>query len=566
MASAQKLRGGYYTPTAIGEFIADWAIRSPTDRVLEPSCGDGALLRAAAKSLFRRHAGMENVARQLIGVEIEPAEAAKARLSLLDMGLPRQAVQVVSGDFFTFADEHLPQRDLFAPALQSAPETQFEAIIGNPPFVRYQHFPETQRALAFELMNQAGLHPTRLTNAWVPFVCLASMLLAPRGRLAMVVPAELMQVGYTSELRDFLSREFSLIRLITFRELVFPDIQQEVVLLCAEKGPQKTARITVLELDGMADLVKHRNQELDSRTLKPMDHSTEKWTQYYLTREEIDLVRRTRDELSLPRLGELASVDVGVVTGLNEFFVLSEVERERARIDSLTCPIVTRSGHLKGATFSKNDWDGLRNANQPAYLLHIPPASVERLSAEVRDYIQTGESRNYHAGYKCRIRKHWYSVPSVWIPDAFMLRQIHRHPKLALNESGATCTDTIHRVRFFAKVDGGRVVAAALNSLTFAFSEILGRSYGGGVLELEPREAEQLPIPLAGADQLNLQQLHERLQNDAVESVLDVTDPILLQDGLGLSESEVAMLRGIWVKLRDRRLNRKHRKASTPSR
>lgn len=559
VASERKLRGGYYTPRAIGEFITEWAIRNPTDRVLEPSCGDGELLRAAARLLIGRGGSPENVARQLFGIEIDPGEAGKARRSLAVLGLPRASIQVDCGDFFAFANEQLPERDLFTESFASISPERFDAVVGNPPFVRYQHFPEAQRGVAFKLMNQAGLHPTRLTNAWVPFVCLASMLLSPKGRLAMVVPAELLQVGYTADLRKFLSREFSRIRLITFRELVFPGIQQEVVLLCAEKGGEENGGITVLELDGVADLPRHRDEVVASSALKPMDHSTEKWTQYYLSMEEIGLVRRIREELKLPRLGELASVDVGVVTGLNEFFVLSESDRMRARLDGLTCPIVTRSGHLRGATFGKDDWDALKRANYPAHLLQIPAASAEALSAEVRAYIETGESQNYHAGYKCRIRKHWYSVPSAWIPDAFMLRQIHRHPKLTLNESGATCTDTIHRVRFFKKLDGRRVVAAALNSLTFAFSEILGRSYGGGVLELEPREAEQLPIPLACADRLDLAQLHELLRSDAVESLLDVTDPVLLKEGLSLSDNEVAILRGIWMKLRDRRLNRKHR-------
>lgn len=36
-----KLRGGYYTPDKISEFITDWAVQAPADTVLEPSCGDG---------------------------------------------------------------------------------------------------------------------------------------------------------------------------------------------------------------------------------------------------------------------------------------------------------------------------------------------------------------------------------------------------------------------------------------------------------------------------------------------------------------------------------------------
>lgn len=36
-----KLRGGYYTPDKISEFITDWAVKAAADTILEPSCGDG---------------------------------------------------------------------------------------------------------------------------------------------------------------------------------------------------------------------------------------------------------------------------------------------------------------------------------------------------------------------------------------------------------------------------------------------------------------------------------------------------------------------------------------------
>ena len=44
-----KLRGGYYTSSEVADWLCAWAIRSSKDRVLEPSCGDGAFLAAAAK-------------------------------------------------------------------------------------------------------------------------------------------------------------------------------------------------------------------------------------------------------------------------------------------------------------------------------------------------------------------------------------------------------------------------------------------------------------------------------------------------------------------------------------
>src|SRR5439155_12281198 len=131
------------------------------------------------------------------------------------------------------------------------------------------------------------------------------------------------------------------------------------------------------------------------------------------------------------------------------------------------------------------------------------------------------------------------------------------YPKIILNDANATCTDTIHRVRLRNGTPPKTVAAAFLNSLTFAFSEVIGRSYGGGVLELEPNEAEELPLPLTGADALDLVELDRLLRVGNIDIVLDITDGVLLRGALGLSIQETQTLRAIWQKLRDRRINRK---------
>src|SRR6185503_1762440 len=102
----------------------------------------------------------------------------------------------------------------------------YDAVVGNPPFIRYQTFPEAHRAAGFALMHLEGLRPNRLTNAWVPFVVLATRALKPGGRLAMVLPAELLQVTYAGELREYLSRQYSHLIVVTFRRLIFGGIQQ----------------------------------------------------------------------------------------------------------------------------------------------------------------------------------------------------------------------------------------------------------------------------------------------------------------------------------------------------
>ena len=98
----------------------------------------------------------------------------------------------------------------------------------------------------------------------------------------MVIPAELFQVDYAAETRMFLSMYFDRLTLITFKKLVFEEIQQEVVLLLGErKSAQKGIR--VLELDGLEDLVNQGLGSMAAAEIKHLDHSREKWVKYYLT-------------------------------------------------------------------------------------------------------------------------------------------------------------------------------------------------------------------------------------------------------------------------------------------
>jgi adenine-specific DNA-methyltransferase len=317
-----------------------------------------------------------------------------------------------------------------------------------------------------------------LTNAWVPFLAIAAHLLKPKGRLAFVIPAELFQVSYAAEVRRFVSEFFQRVTLITFKKLVFPDIQQEIILLLAERSGPGPPGIRVIELDDLADLAQNDAGFLQTSAVKPMDHSTEKWTQYFLDAHEIELLRAVRAHPQLTRSGAVLDVDVGVVTGQNDFFVLTEQQARQHDVpDEYLARLVSRSSQLEAAIFAEDDWRNNAAKQAPAYLLHLPKTNAQHVPPSVRQYILFGEAKNWHTGYKCRMRSPWYAVPSVWTPDAFMLRQVHGYPKLVLNRAGATCTDTLHRVRFKGH-QGSAAVAAFMNSLTLACAEVTGRSYG----------------------------------------------------------------------------------------
>jgi adenine-specific DNA methylase len=286
-------------------------------------------------------------------------------------------------------------------------------------------------------------------------------------------------------------------------------------------------------------------------------HETEKWTKYFLGPEGIDALRQALANESLTRLGELAEVDVGVVTGRNQFFVLRPSDAAALSLESHVAPLVSKSAHLRGVRFGRGDLSELRASDALCRLLAVS-SDIELTEDEALDaYVAAGEAEGVHEGYKCSIRKQWWVVPSVWTPDAFLLRQIHDHPRIIANGAGATSTDTIHRVRMLNGLPPTRLAAASVNSVTFAFSEVMGRSYGGGVLELEPNEAEGLPFPDPHALRApDVQHVDHLLRKGRLVDALDYVDQRLLVEELQIDERLIKTLRGVWERLRDRRLAR----------
>ena len=112
----------------------------------------------------------------------------------------------------------------------------------------------------------------------------------------MVIPAELFQVKYAAETRVFLSNFFSRITIVTFRKLVFDDIQQEVVLLLCEKDLADNHGIRVVEVENLVELENIDFDIIHQSDVKYLDHSTEKWTKYFLNEDEIQLLRKIKSD------------------------------------------------------------------------------------------------------------------------------------------------------------------------------------------------------------------------------------------------------------------------------
>ena len=527
-ASKEKLRGGFYTPEPIASFVLKWAFNGNKQLdILEPSCGDGVFLEEIQKGDFEYNS--------VTAIEFDEVEAEKSKKIGLDK------TNVINADFHDFCINT---------------KQKFDLVVGNPPYIRYQYFDREQQEFASNIFGKAKLKYSKLTNAWVSFVVGSSLLLKEEGKIGFVLPAEILQVSYAQPLREFLAHFYNKINIVSFEKLVFPDIQQEVVLLLCEKNKSKTHLIEHLELKDAEELEKLDVSKLKSPK-KKIDFKSNKWTFYFLEQNEIDFLEKLQNDKIIPRLKEYAKVEVGITTGSNPFFTVPLSIVQFYNLEKYAKPLVGRSVQVPSAIFTEKDWIKNRNSEARTHFLSFPKMDELNGSIGARDYISWGEENKIHKGYKCRIRDEWQIVPSQRISDALFIRRNNKYPKLIINQAEAFTTDTMHRVTVKNKANIEALTASYYNSLSFAFAEICGRSHGGGVLDLMPNEVERILLPYNenNAELLPIIDKMIREKKD-ISELLKITNEKILKENYGLTNEEIELADSIWKKLSNRRLNR----------
>lgn len=467
-ATARKARGAFFTPPEITRYLADWAVRSRDDRVFEPSAGDAAFLVAATRRL--RQLGAD--APELHGVEIHPASAATARRRVADAG----------------GRAHLRTADFFG----LDPRPGYTAVIGNPPYIRYQDFRGRVRAQSRRAALKAGVTLSGLASSWAAFTVHAALFLRPGGRMALVLPAELLSVNYAAAVRKFLFDRFASVELVMFDEQVFPGAEADVVLLLADgfdEGPSGHAVIHRARNAGSL------TSELVQRNWSPRDPA-DKWISGLVGNRPVDALNAVHTAGDFVFLEHWGDTTLGMVTGNNGYFALSPQRvRELGLRQSDLLPLSPPgSAHLRGLSLSSGQLTRLGDSGKSIHLFR----PTGRLSPAARRYADAGHAAGVHLAYKCRVRQPWYLVPLLRPADLLLTCMNADTPRLVTNRARAHHLNSVHGVYLRDGLStAGRdlLPLAALNSVTLLHAEMVGRSYGGGILKIEPREADRWLVP-----------------------------------------------------------------------
>lgn len=536
----RKTLGAFYTPQRVARLLADWAVTDANVSVMDPSYGGCAFLYAALETL--RCTGSLTPARGIYGVDIDPNACTYLR-PLIEAGArPEQFVQA---DFFEVTPDQFGQR-------------LFGAVIGNPPYVRHHRLTAEQQERAIGRLKSFGIQLSRRASYWAFFVLYSMQFLRRGGRLAMLLPGSFLHTDYSAQVRRSLTRYFESVTILLLQERVFQDTDEETVVVCASGARQAHQSLRLGAVKSVDDL-------------GAVLTNPEGWTRQVVNSEEdgsllralvgCDETMAIYDELAQTpgyiRAGDWVVGRIGVVTGHNKFFILSPEQKETWGIpNNCLIPIIRRATLLKGLWISDDDLRSSRR-RQDAYLLFaVPPDGIA--SEAVLDYLKHGEELGVARRRKCRDRRPWYVVQHTSAPPAFMPIMSSTWPRLVVNHSTYACTNNIMRLVWRNKRPEGdwlRLALGTLSTVSQLSAELVGRSYGGGVLKLEPGDFGRLLIPLVPSEFASslAQKVHGLLRNGEFVEATNAVDEALLASSAQLTASVLTDLRAARDSLFSRR-------------
>ncbi|MGH2592745.1 MAG: Eco57I restriction-modification methylase domain-containing protein [Anaerolineae bacterium] len=484
-ASERNAMGQYATPFSLAleivEFVRDnWLTPAKDIRFLDPAVGAGAFVSALL------HAFPKDRIESAVGIEIDPYIASVAGEIWSAWGL-----EVVEADFTRLPFPDTPQINL---------------LIANPPYVRHHHLDKTTKQLLQERTRSAvGLKISGLAGLYCHFLLMAHRWLADDGFGVWLTPSEFMDVNYGEVIKRYLTEQVTLHHVHRFHseDVQFDDALVSSAVLVFQKRRHPTGHEVTFSLGGTLKaprLSKHiRQQQLADIS---------KWTS--LPSKPLHYALRSVDRLNATTyIGDLFDIRRGLATGANEFFILSrQAAREKGLPEQFLRPILPSPRFLTHDVIYA-DVDGYPLIEPSSVLLdcNLDENEVERYPT-LRAYLNEGKAQGFAERYIPSHRAPWFKQeyrPAAPIVCSYMSRnrQDTSGIRFFRNNSQATApnvylmlypTQSIQR----AAEEDSNLLDALFQLLKRASHEHLlyeGRTYGGGLHKIEPKELARVPLP-----------------------------------------------------------------------
>lgn len=520
-----KLSGSYYTPIQIAQFMKKYLAgeQKKYSKVLEPSVGDGRFVDVFEK---------EECIQKMVAVEL-----VEDKVSQLESKGYSDHIEIVADDFLNFSEKT---------------NEKYQLIIGNPPYINIKNMENDAKEKAKKICSRYQLPHSLMQNMWVAFVLASVSCLEKGGIIFFVLPMEFLQVQYAEKIRLFLEERFDTIHILSFRERMFPKIEQESCLVYLTNEFKDQSYINFKMYDKLGSDTPYYCSRIERN--KPL----KKWTNAVLSDAEIDLLNLMDSKYK--KVSEVCEASPGIVTGANNEFILTKEQVEQLQCQEFVLPTIPKSGMVNGWFILTHDIvQKIGEKGNRIYLLNLSHTDEEFYSESLKEYLSViGEKENVSKiklknRYKCRNRKPWYGVPIVRNGDLFFFKRYDKIPRICVNEADLYTTDIAYNIRLSSAYCKASMAFCFYNSLTLTQCEFYGRYYAGGVSELTPSEFKRLAIPYRKICKRDIDQLAKMFEkNEDIDKIITFVNSKTIE--LEWEHKQILKLDGMRKKLMGRRL------------
>ncbi len=527
--NTKKITWSYYTPSWLSDFIVEYIQDNMkvtnNMNVLEPSCWDGVFVKSINKY---------NISKKI------------NKLTLSDIN--EDALNKASSFSWSYKIEKYVWD-----FLQLELKKEYHLIIWNPPYIHKKYLSEEQKEACLNWYKKAWIINKRVLNIWPAFIYKSETLLKDNWVLVFVIPEELVRVNYANDTLNFLKNKFDRLELFSLNKVIFWDAWQNTIVLFAYK---KHKNKWIFSWQILIDWEKKSNFKYKDYNLNPQNFhllpQKELWTE--LNSDDLMFINNVLKKFK--KIWDESKSQTGIVTWANDFFIISENKMKEYKLEKFCVPIIRKWYYTKDKLkFTKSDFKNLVSEWKPTYLLEI---KWNINNKNLQKYINIWIKEWINNRYKCGTYKpNWYNIPSIWWTKLIFFKRSHIVPKLIYNPHGFNVTDSGYRITIESK-KYKEFQYCFYNSFTLLMTELLGRTYGWGVLEVTPNEFKKLPIPFFDNIPEERLSVFSKKKLSDIEDILIENDEYLLGDRLKLSEKNIKMIHEIRKKLLSKRLKKEY--------
>lgn len=486
--------GQIWTPQSMVEHILDVAGYQPEAgiekmTIMEPSFGSGVFLREIISRLWKacHDDGMKDSAiaaiidENVYGIEYDKDVFNAARTSLIGYAASMFGLNL-----------HLPHL-VRMDTLDYTPDTRFDFVVGNPPYIRIHHLPENQRAKLRRLDFTGGT-----TDLYVAFYEMGFSWLSDRGILSYIAPSSWMTNKSQQEWRKSLVSNGSILSIEDYSNVKVFDVgtYTAVLTLTARQNATFTYEKAIGDTgDGMV---------FEKSITVPMVSVVEGniMERCLPKKEGMRMAAWTQD--SSHSIGALFHVSNGVATLLDKAFLLDE--NDKAFTSPHTRPVVKGSKYNGGDITRRIIFPYRKRRNAESGELYYTPLHESTMLSDTAVISHLGEYKDDLLKRNVDKDAAWYQYGRSQAINYTDVRKIVLHSYVS-PEKGSTIeahivpAGTIVYSGIFITEEPGSLMTLemllpVLRSTEFAeYSSMVGSKLGGGYRRIGTPDVKRFVIP-----------------------------------------------------------------------